>query len=252
MSANSIRHRNKPTNPENENLVSTNKSSTPDRPSKSKQLEKNNANGHVAGLFSSDLKTKLSFFFVLFLCCSFYYIGNQQNSLSDPCSSTKLPKIPSPDQNDLTNLWGTFRPHTYFSLKTAQKDSPTFGIAFIEQSSKHYHPRQLQLHHIVENNDEIIKMGYEKHDGSNFGVQKLELQRFSIETKFLKSDHGQKSAGRWTARISILPKKEDIRVSLMFYVAVENKNGNLNYYEYPENQFPENQLIRLENVGGFF
>ena len=84
------------------------------------------------------------FLIVCLLCSSAFYLGQKQNTLSSPCSLAPLPKIDA--QLDLPSLWGTYRPHTYFSLKTAQPNSPVIGLAWMEQPSQVFQRISQNLH----------------------------------------------------------------------------------------------------------
>lgn len=189
------------------------------------------------------------FLIVISLCISAFYFGTTQNTLNNPCTPAPLPKINIPE--DLPSLWGTYRPHTYFSLKTAKPNSPVTGLAWMEQPSINFQPRSMhdfKLHHITENNDKVQRFGWLEHDAENFGSQDIVLENYILRTEFLKSDHNGKHSGRWSSRVTVIPNKEDIRLSLFFYVAVENKNGNIQF-DSDTNKFLVKNSDFLENFG---
>lgn len=60
---------------------------------------------------------------------------------------------------------------------------------------------QLTIRHTCEQSDGLLKYGWLKHDGTNFGSQEIVDKDFTLVTDFVKrlgGDHG----GDWTARIS--------------------------------------------------
>ena len=60
---------------------------------------------------------------------------------------------------------------------------------------------QLTIRHTCEQSDGLLKYGWLKHDGTNFGSQEIVDKDFALVTDFVKrlgGDHG----GDWTARIS--------------------------------------------------
>ena len=176
------------------------------------------------------------------------YLGNQQKATShEPCTPAPLPKIDIP--TDFLSLWGTYRPHTYFSLKTAQPESLVTGLAWMEQPSEKFQPRSMQdfkLHHITENNDQVRRFGWLEHDAENFGSQDIVLENYILRTEFLKSDHSGKHSGRWSSRITVVPSFVGVRLSLFFYVAVENGNGEIRFDE-GENKFFIEKMSNLED-----
>ncbi|XP_076466816.1 mannosyl-oligosaccharide glucosidase-like [Babylonia areolata] len=120
----------------------------------------------------------------------------------------------SPDR-----FWGTYRPQTYFGLKTRSPNSPLFGSMWLEQFTNR---TPLPLRHWCDQADGLHGYSWLLHDGKSFGIQELEDKAFMVKTEFVKRAGGH-HGGDWTTRITMMPKSADkeIVVSSMFYVALE-------------------------------
>lgn len=99
--------------------------------------------------------------------------------------------------------WGTYRPGVYFGLKTRDPKSLVAGLMW-------YFPLRLRpggdgVRHWCEQGDELETYGWTQHDGSSFGIQKIQDGPFEIITSLVKRLGGS-HGGDWTARIEVSTK----------------------------------------------
>lgn len=125
---------------------------------------------------------------------------------------------------DPEKYWGSYRPHTYFGLKTRDPQSMVVGLMW-------YFPNKLKpngdgIRHWCKLEDNLQKYGWIQHDGKNFGVQEIHDDNFLIETSYIKFYTG-KYGGEWTARVNVKPKNPNRTepMSLIWYAALDEKTG---------------------------
>lgn len=104
--------------------------------------------------------------------------------------------------------WGTYRSNLYFGMKTRSPKSPVVGLMWFEQSLyetvlEWQHPVP-KIRHWCDQGDDIIKYGWLKHDGRNFGIQEIIENKFMFNTSFVKRAGGS-NGGDWSARITAIP-----------------------------------------------
>lgn len=142
--------------------------------------------------------------------------------------NTPLDERKSVSKNvDPEKFWGTYRPHTYFGLKTRDPQSMVVGLMW-------YFPTKLKsngegIRHWCKLEDNLKKYGWIQHDGKDFGVQEIHDDNYLIETSFIKFQSG-KFGGEWTARVKVNPIDPNIteQMSLIWYAALDEKTeGNL-------------------------
>lgn len=107
--------------------------------------------------------------------------------------------------------WGTYRPLTYFGLKTRDPNSLVTGLMW-------YFPSRLTpggqgFRHWCEQGDGLKRYGWLQHDGKDFGIQEIEDGPFLLTTSFVKRSGGE-YGGDWTARISVTAKVSFVSVKL--------------------------------------
>ena len=114
-------------------------------------------------------------------------------------------------------FWGSYRPGVYFGMKTrSAKDVVTGLMWFLPKSVTQ---GSLGLRHWCEQGDDLRQWGWVKHDGRNFGVQKILDRGVTLVTSFVKVAGGS-HGGDWSARISASGPKGG-EVSLLYYLALE-------------------------------
>lgn len=125
---------------------------------------------------------------------------------------------------DPEKYWGSYRPQTYFGLKTRDPHSMVVGLMW-------YFPSKLTrngdgIRHWCRLEDNLQKYGWLQHDGKNFGVQEIHDDNFVLETSFVKFYTG-KFGGEWTARVDVKPKNTNQTepMSLIWYAALDEKTG---------------------------
>lgn len=125
---------------------------------------------------------------------------------------------------DPEKFWGSYRPQTYFGLKTRDPQSMVVGLMW-------YFPNKLKqngdgVRHWCKLEDNMQKYGWIQHDGKNFGVQEIHDGNNILETSFIKFYTG-KFGGEWTARVEVRPKNPNITepMSMIWYAALDEKTG---------------------------
>lgn len=138
-------------------------------------------------------------------------------------AATMLSKDHDSAKSEPSRFWGMYRPHMYFGMKTRSPRSPVFGLMWLNQLAGQMPPA---FRHWCDQGDKLLKYGWLKHDGVNFGTQEIQDNDFILTTEFVKrpgGDHG----GDWTARINVQPNAKDPErprlVSLLFYAALDGQ-----------------------------
>ncbi|KAK6185793.1 hypothetical protein SNE40_007946 [Patella caerulea] len=191
-------------------------------------------NNHVPTRVSSktkqglDFRTKLIGIFVTTVSVALIAYFRYQQLLKDavitPFDSPKI--IHDNSSSPLVTperFWGSYRPHTYFGLKTRTAHSPVVGLMWLQQFTGKMPP---PIRHWCNQDDQIKGYGWTAHDGVNFGVQEINDDNFVLNTSFVKRSEGI-HGGDWTAKISVIPKESGspIFVSLMFYIALDGQGS---------------------------
>lgn len=152
---------------------------------------------------------------VIIIAVSFSYIGYLETRVNTPYDNKRI--IVKSGLDVPEKFWGTYRPGTYFGLKTRDKESLVTGLMW-------YFPRRLKpggdgirynfrqcnekfvksilFRHWCEQSDNLERYGWLKHDGINFGVQELVDGPFLLTTSFVKKSGGS-HGGDWSARIDV-------------------------------------------------
>ncbi|ESO96854.1 hypothetical protein LOTGIDRAFT_214385 [Lottia gigantea] len=156
----------------------------------------------------------------------FLYQERLKNAVNTPLNS---PRIIEDDTSSSKvtpeRFWGSYRPHTYFGLKTRSKNSPVVGLMWLQQFTGRMPP---PIRHWCNQDDKIQGYGWVAHDGVNFGVQEINEDNFKLNTSFVKR-MGGKHGGDWTAKVIVTPKVKLSKlasptyVSLMFYMALDGQ-----------------------------
>ena len=162
------------------------------------------------------------------------YLETRVNTALDYPKVVKESGLDVPDR-----FWGSYRPGVYFGMKTrSAKDMVTGLMWFLPRSVTQ---GSLGLRHWCEQGDDLKQWGWEKHDGRNFGVQKIKDRGVTLTTSFVKVAGGN-HGGDWTGRVSVSGPK-GAEVSLLHYVALEEgADANLDPKYGPGGE--------LESIGG--
>ncbi|KAK5583883.1 hypothetical protein RB653_005487 [Dictyostelium firmibasis] len=154
-----------------------------------------------------------------------------------------------------TLYWGTYRPHTYFGMKTRSTKPINTGLIWSTPnigmgSYNKFHYK------VVQGGDNGIKSyTWTKHDGKNFGSQEITDVggHLNLTTSFIKNS-GSKG-GDWSVRISAKSnytnKGEVPLVSLIYYIHDESikksSNGlNINIADNNSNNNNNNNNIHIK------
>ncbi|XP_043273093.1 mannosyl-oligosaccharide glucosidase GCS1 [Venturia canescens] len=157
----------------------------------------------------------------------FSYKGYLETRVNTPYSTEKLVTVAN--LNSLDRYWGSYRPGTYFGLKTRDPHSLVTGLMW-------YFPHYLRqggegFRHWCEQGDRLDRYAWLEHDGRNFGTQEIVDGGVVIRTSFVKKVGGS-NGGDWTARISVNsenPNRNGEELSMLFYGAMEGKaRGRMN------------------------
>lgn len=100
--------------------------------------------------------------------------------------------------------WGTYRANLYFGMKTRSPRSPVVGLMWFEELPGNKKRPQPNIRHWCKPNDNVLRYGWKKHDGKNFGIQEIVDTNFKLTTSFIKH-HNTLSGGDWSWRISVTP-----------------------------------------------
>ncbi|CAG9861004.1 unnamed protein product [Phyllotreta striolata] len=220
--------------------------------SDSNKVDKGTNSSSSNGSIASKTKSSSSFNFlgywkqlvviiVLSIAIIFGYMGYLETRLNTPFDDKKVVINSGLDVPEL--FWGTYRPGTYFGLKTRDPTSLVTGLMW-------YFPQRLGpggdgIRHWCEQGDNLEKYGWLQHDGENFGIQEIIDGPFKLTTSFVKSRVNDKG-GDWTARVEVdfhdksVPNKED--VSLIWYMALDD--GTKGFIE------PTNSATKITGIRG--
>lgn len=159
---------------------------------------------------------------IAFGCCClaiasyFGYLGYLETRVNTPFDDQKM--VQRGGNVDPDQYWGSYRPGTYFGMKTRDPYSLVMGLMW-------YFPGGPGgIRHWCELDDRLQQYGWTQHDGRSFGVQRIQDGRVQLETSFVKFPGG-KFGGDWTARIHVTgdPTEE---VALIWYAATaDEKTG---------------------------
>ncbi|KAI6181052.1 putative mannosyl-oligosaccharide glucosidase [Aphelenchoides besseyi] len=112
--------------------------------------------------------------------------------------------------------WGSYRPQSYFGLKTRRPGSPIFGMSWYNHQG-----RQLtsDLRHWC-NQDEGVYFLWETADGKSIGKQRIYDQRLNITTDWFNRDQS------WSSQVKIA-RNDSASTGLVFYFATQDANVTL-------------------------
>ncbi|CAG0894292.1 unnamed protein product, partial [Darwinula stevensoni] len=110
-------------------------------------------------------------------------------------------------------FWGTYRPGTYFGMKTRTPGSLVVGLMWLsEDNIKTYELPPLRPPYGISSFarhwcqvGEDVRANWEYHDGSTFGTQILYDKTFNIRVTFVK-EIGGRHGGDWTFQLEVEPK----------------------------------------------
>ncbi|XP_055695193.1 mannosyl-oligosaccharide glucosidase [Lutzomyia longipalpis] len=156
------------------------------------------------------------------IACYFGYLGYLETRVNTPFDDHKI--VQRSGLNDPERYWGSYRPGTYFGMKTRDPHSLVMGLMW-------YSPARLGpggdgIRHWCELNDRMDKYGWIQHDGRTFGVQEIHDGPLKLETSFVKFPGGQ-FGGDWTARVTVSSEMahSEEEMSIIWYTALDEKTG---------------------------
>lgn len=150
-----------------------------------------------------------------------YYLHYLESGVIRPVS---LPKMVTKTGLDVPDrFWGSYRSALYFGMKTRSAQPLVAGLMWFSQKLKN---QNVAIRHWCSQRDGLEQYGWIRHDGVNFGVQRIVDGEYLIETSFVKRAGGH-NGGDWTARIAVRPKGVNttttVPISLLFYVAIDGQ-----------------------------
>ncbi|XP_067641372.1 uncharacterized protein GCS1 [Eurosta solidaginis] len=164
----------------------------------------------------------------LIVACIFGYRGYLETRVNTPFDNEKI--VTRTGLNEPARYWGSYRPHTYFGMKTRDQNSIVMGLMWYTPSNLGHGGKGMR--HWCEISDNLNKYGWTHHDGRTFGVQEIHDAPFEIKTSFVKYGESRRYGGDWTARISVrnTTKTYDRSISLIWYVALDDRTmGRIRY-----------------------
>ncbi|XP_054712390.1 mannosyl-oligosaccharide glucosidase-like [Uloborus diversus] len=145
----------------------------------------------------------------------FFYQHYIENIVITPLN---LPNVVTKSGLDVpSRFWGSYRPGTYFGMRTRSPYSLSTGIMWFTQKVIN---NKIDIRHWCDQWNSVKHYSWLEHDGENFGIQKIEDKDYYLVTSFVKQVGGQ-HGGDFTAKISVRRKElspTPVPVSLMFYV----------------------------------
>ncbi|GAB0092942.1 mannosyl-oligosaccharide glucosidase [Sergentomyia squamirostris] len=159
----------------------------------------------------------------LSIACYFGYLGYLETRVNTPFDDQKM--VQRSGLNDPERYWGSYRPGTYFGMKTRDPHSLVMGLMWYSPSR--LGPGGDGIRHWCELSDKMDKYGWLQHDGRSFGVQEIHDGPLKVETSFVKFPGGR-FGGDWTARVTVRsenPQMMDEEVSIIWYTALDEKTG---------------------------
>lgn len=164
----------------------------------------------------------------LVIASYFGYLGYLETRVNTPFDHQKMVIGAGLEQPD--RYWGSYRPLTYFGLKTRDPHSLVMGLMWYTPSN--LGPGGHGIRHWCEQGDNLDSYGWTHHDGRSFGVQEIQDLPFELKTSFVKYPEGKQFGGDWTARISVrnTTRAWDKSISLIWYVALDERTlGHIKY-----------------------
>lgn len=129
---------------------------------------------------------------------------------------------------DLSTLWGTYRPQLFFGMRPRMPDTVLTGLAWFSVAS---HEHYGVWRHKAADMDGIDSFTWTYHDGRTFGEQQIidRTLNYKIETSFVKTGHASDSAGNWAVRVrgTVLDRAHPAALSTLFYLGTEQRDAPL-------------------------
>ncbi|KAM8718824.1 hypothetical protein ACLKA7_001521 [Drosophila subpalustris] len=158
----------------------------------------------------------------------FGYLGYLETRVNTPYDNQKM--VLRTGLDDPERYWGSYRPQTYFGMKTRDPHSLVMGLMWYTPSN--LGPGGHGIRHWCDLGDNLDGYGWTHHDGRSFGMQEIHDLPFEIKTSFVKYSSDKQYGGDWTARISVrnTTRAWDRSISLIWYVALDERtNGHIKY-----------------------
>ncbi|XP_059618514.1 mannosyl-oligosaccharide glucosidase isoform X2 [Phlebotomus argentipes] len=156
------------------------------------------------------------------IACYFGYVGYLETRVNTPFDDQKM--VRRSGLSDPDRYWGSYRPGTYFGMKTRDPHSLVMGLMWYSPSR--LGPGGDGIRHWCELSDRMDQYGWVQHDGRTFGVQEIHDGPLKLETSFVKYSGGS-FGGDWTARVSVASESmhSEEEVSIIWYTALDEKTG---------------------------
>ncbi|WKY05858.1 hypothetical protein Q1695_006234 [Nippostrongylus brasiliensis] len=106
--------------------------------------------------------------------------------------------------------WGSYRPHTYFGLRTRDPRSPLFGIMWYEQPNIVQRPH---IRHWCDQGDGLKSYGWYAADARTFGRQNITDRSANLNTDWISDGEA------WSARVTVEPKR---RYTVVLYLVAQD------------------------------
>lgn len=188
----------------------------------------NNLSFNLSSKFMLDKWKTLIGCLCLAIASYFGYLGYLETRVNTPYDNQKM--VLRTGLDDPERYWGSYRPQTYFGMKTRDPNSLVMGLMWYTPSN--LGPGGQGIRHWCDLGDKLDGYGWTYHDGRSFGVQEINDMPFEIKTSFIKFNSGKQFGGDWTARISVRNTTQawDRSISLIWYVALDERTkGHIKY-----------------------
>ncbi len=130
-------------------------------------------------------------------------------------------------------IWSTYRPGPYFGLRSAQPDSPLFGLMWYYEEKM---DSVKSMRHFVEISDNLTKYEWIAHNGCDYGSLEIEDPAMHVNFKVKFFNEKTESGNHWVVKISGLNKKdggENKGIVFMWYISNPNSKAII----HKENEF---------------
>eukprot|EP00045_Choanoeca_perplexa_P014814 m.176677 g.176677 ORF g.176677 m.176677 type:complete len:755 (+) comp16803_c0_seq1:2464-4728(+) len=144
-------------------------------------------------------------------------LGPLPNITPHDASSMKTTEVFEDDHDML--LWGTYRPHTYFGMRTATPNSLLAGLIWRDGFGP--------LRHWVEPNDGVSSFEWLMHDGETSGQQVIRDTSVTCTTSFVRTNISQ-GGGSWTARVTLESIEPEVDNSILYFYLTQPTGWEFN------------------------
>lgn len=148
------------------------------------------------------------------------------NTLTSPSYLPLIyPDCCTGNEEQLSRLWGSYRPQVYFGIRPRIPESVLFGLMWMPVHNPEYVVDH-DFRHTAEQNS-LKSFTWTHHDGNKFGVQRLKDKGYTLETSFVKTNVMLQD---WSARVKVQgvgAAETPHAIHLYWYLGVEHTRSTV-------------------------